>query len=312
MRPALFLALAIVLVLSCSSDENHEAAGGVDNSVAAGMELSDDVGILAERADALIRAKKDSLALEYLMKGLERVGEEPDLLERLNDLAMHLGHFDLALDTALRLEAASSRPSPWNQLKIAEALLRLGREEEALPYVECAVFTRGFKRFGVFDSPVYDPLRANDQFQRCVKATRDNIGIGNPLPDLTFLTLDGKELKLRSLAGKVVLVDFWATWCSPCVRELPNLKALYSEYSSRGLEVVGLSLDSSAEALATYVDEKSVKWPVSHLRDGWKSTVVTQYGVNALPSLWIYDRRGTLRYYNLRGDELRRAIESLI
>lgn len=314
MKLPLVLALALVPVLSCGSGENRaqDTGGGVDDSIAASMELSDDVAVLTERADALIREKKYGLALEYLKHGIERVGDQPDLLERLNDLAVHLGNFDLALDTALRLESAASRASPWNQLKIAEALLHLGRAEEALPYIECAVFTRGFKRFGVFDGAVYDPLRENDSFQRCVAGTRDNVGIGNPLPDLTFHTLGGKELELRSLTGKVVVVDFWATWCGPCARELPNLKALYSEYSSNGLEVVGLSLDSSAGVLAAYVADKSIPWPVSHLQDGWKSQAVAQYGVNALPSLWIYDRRGTLRYYNLRGDELRRAIDSLI
>lgn len=314
MKLAIVLALAMLSLPSCGSNENREegTAAGVADSVAARLEISDDVAVLAERADALIREKKYALALEYLKHGIERVGEEPELLERLNDLAAYLGHFHLALDTALRLENAATRVSPWNQLKIAEALLHLGRAEEALPYIECAVFKRNFKRYGVFDGAIYDPLRENARFQRCVKVTRDNVGIGSTLPDLTFFTLEGHELDLRSLAGKVVVIDFWATWCRPCVRELPSIKALYSEYSGRGLEVVGLSLDVTAEVLVAYVDEKSISWPVSHLQEGWKSQAVTRYGVNALPSLWIYDRTGTLRYYNLRGDELRRAIESLL
>lgn len=314
MRSHFLLALAIVPVLSCGSGGHRaeDARSGLTDSAAVSTELSDDVTILIERADALIRSKSYGAALEYLERGLERVGDQPDLLERLNDLAAYLGHYDLALDAALRLEAAASRVSPWNQLKIAEALLHLGRAEEALPYIQCAVFERGFKRFKVFDGAVYDPLRENDEFQRCVAATMENIGIGNSLPDLTFRTLEGKELKLRSLMGKVVVVDFWATWCRPCIMELPNLKALYSEYSSRGLEVVGLSLDNNAEVVASFVADKSVQWPVIHLRDGWKSQVVTQYDVNALPSTWIYDRHGTLRHYNLRGDELRQAIESLL
>lgn len=314
MRLQFLLALAIVPVLSCGS-EGHRAEdtrSGLTDSAAVSTELSDDVAVLIERADALIRSKSYDAALEYLERGLERVGDQPDLLERLNDLAAYLGQYDLALDAALRLEAAASRVSPWNQLKIAEALLHLGRVEEALPYIQCAVFERGFKRFKVFDGAVYDPLRENDEFQRCVAATHDNVGIGNSLPDLTFRTLQGEELKLRSLTGKVVVVDFWATWCKPCIKELPNLKASYSEYSSSGLEVVGLSLDSDAEVVASYVADKSVPWPVVHLREGWKSQVVTQYGVNALPSTWVYDRQGTLRHYNLRGDELRRAIESLL
>jgi len=298
--------LAVVLVSVSWS------CGGHKPGASTAIEVPADVDAVLEKADALWKSGDRARAFEYIGQAVDKIGEDPKLLERFNDLAFALRRHEAALDTALRLEKADPRKSPWNQLKIAEALLHLNRPDDALPYIECAVTERSFKRYAIFDLEIYDPLRKRERFQRCVELAKSNISIGSPLPDLTVQTLDGRGIPLRSLAGTVVLIDFWATWCRPCVKELPNLQALYSEHSREGFEIVGLSLDADRETVAKYVDEKAIAWPVCHLEGGWQSTVVGQYGVNALPELWLYDRSGVLRHYNLRGEELRRAVEELL
>ncbi|HZY86294.1 MAG TPA: TlpA disulfide reductase family protein, partial [Gemmataceae bacterium] len=79
--------------------------------------------------------------------------------------------------------------------------------------------------------------------------------------DIKYTSVDGRAVDLSKLRGKVVLVDFWATWCGPCVAELPNVRAVYDRYHAQGFEVVGISLDHSRDKLAEYVKEKQVPWP---------------------------------------------------
>lgn len=288
------------------------ACGGRVQAPAASLAVPEEADAVIQQLDVMCGNKQYEAALEYVERAVAKLGDEPGLLERYNDLAFALKKYDLALAVARRLDRADARLSPWNQLKAAEALLKLGRSEEAVECIEIAVYERSFKRYQVFDGSAYDPLRGDERFQRCVAAARGNIEIGAAMPDLTVTTLDGRAIPLRSLAGKVVLLDFWATWCAPCVRELPNMQALYEAHSREGLEIVGLSLDSAPETVSRYVGEKGIPWPVGHLAGGWKSAIVTHYGVNALPSLWLYDRTGTLRFYNVRGTALEDAVRELL
>jgi thiol-disulfide isomerase/thioredoxin len=296
---------AIFVTIAC-------ACRGRGHNAAATKEIPNDVDAILETTNDLWNRGNLVPAFEYISRAVTKVGDDPRLLECYNDLAVACKRHEVALDTALRLEQVDSRKSPWNQLKIAEALLHLDRPDEAIPYIERAVNERSFRRWSVFDSDIYDPLRKRERFQRCIEHAKSNIGIGSQMPDLTVRTLDGRTIPLRSLAGKVVLIDFWATWCQPCVKELPNLHALYSEHSGEAFEIVGLSLDAKLESASRYVKEKRIPWPICHLEQGWKDPVVTLYGVNALPDLWLYDRTGTLRHYNVRGEALRHALEALL
>lgn len=302
-RTVIFAVLVLGLQVACARKEPV---------VSVSVALSDDAEVVVDRAYKLAKAKNYGLALDYLDRAAADLGEDPGLLECMNDVAVWMQLHERALDSALRLEAASTRKSPWNLLKIAEALLKLERADEALVYIERSVNERAFKRFKVFELAVYDPLRENPRFQRCITDAQASIGIGQPIHDLAVKTLDGDTVELRALGGRVVLIDFWASWCAPCIRELPHLQEIYSAHAAEGFEIVGISLDSDAELAADYVAEKEISWPTAHAPDGWQGGIVTSYGVNALPSTWLYDRKGVLRYYNVHGDDLGRAVEELL
>ena len=112
--------------------------------------------------------------------------------------------------------------------------------------------------------------------------------------DFSLVSMDGEELSCDTLAGKVVVLDFWATWCGPCVKELPHLRELYAEYADDGLEIVGLSFDRSRNRLTKFLGANDVPWPQVFLTEAQQRQVGENTGVTSIPRLFVLDRDGKL------------------
>jgi thiol-disulfide isomerase/thioredoxin len=129
-------------------------------------------------------------------------------------------------------------------------------------------------------------------------------------------TVQGPPFDLRDLRGKVVLVDFWATWCGPCVAELPHLREVYDRYHARGFEVVGVSLDNSRDKLAEYVKEKQIPWPQVFFDEdgkrGWFNPLARRYGVESIPDMVLVDAEGRVVPGPVRGEALEPAVARLL
>jgi thiol-disulfide isomerase/thioredoxin len=143
-----------------------------------------------------------------------------------------------------------------------------------------------------------------------------NVEVGQALEIAGPLAGGGEFDLVKHFAGKVVLVDFWATWCGPCVAEMPNVLAVYEKYHDKGFEVVGVSLDNSADELAEFVEERKLPWPQIHFpgesEAGWKNPLVAQYAIRGIPCALLLDREGKVLAVGLRGAALEPAVANAL
>jgi thiol-disulfide isomerase/thioredoxin len=135
--------------------------------------------------------------------------------------------------------------------------------------------------------------------------------VGGTPPDFTQKAPDGSEISLSDLRGKVVLIDFWASWCGPCRRENPNVVRLYEKYRDKGFEIIGVSLDRSRDRWLQAIDQDGLDWlHVSDLKY-WQNEVAQLYNVSAIPKTFLLDAEGKIIGKNLRGQQLANKLSEI-
>jgi thiol-disulfide isomerase/thioredoxin len=139
------------------------------------------------------------------------------------------------------------------------------------------------------------------------------IGVGNPIPEVEGFDLDGKKVKMSSFKGKVVLFDFWATWCGPCVRMIPHERQLFEKLSKKGFVLLSVNVDEEKSTLTEFLVKEKMPW--SHWWDGRQGPISKMFRIQAFPTLYLIDAKGIVRkkWIGSPGEEtLDKAVEDLV
>lgn len=135
--------------------------------------------------------------------------------------------------------------------------------------------------------------------------------IGAAAPVFTQVNTAGKAVSLTSYKGKIVLIDFWASWCSPCRQEIPNLLSQYKMYKDKGFEILSVSLDSSRDKWLKAIQQEGMAWAQVSDLNGGNNSVARLYGVSGIPATFLVDRDGKLISTNLRGEDLNKKLAEI-
>lgn len=176
----------------------------------------------------------------------------------------------------------------------------------------------------LYEEPTIDLLQAaydnmnkavpSSKYTSAIKSQIDQVGpldIGGLAPDIALNSPDGKVVKLSSLRGKVVLIDFWASWCRPCRMENPNVKRVYDLYKDKGFEIYGVSLDKEKSRWVSAIEADGLSWlHVSDLK-GWQNAAAQRYMVNSIPFTVLLDKNGRIIAKGLRSQALEQKLAEI-
>jgi thiol-disulfide isomerase/thioredoxin len=260
--------------------------------VIASLLLSASIGCAAEKSDASAELK----ALVSKIQQKLRDGKDTEA-----DLAPELKEFDALLAKHKGEKTDEAAQVLFMKAMLYEQVLRDTAKGDAL----LAQLKRDYP-----DSEQVQALKQQEESEK----VRAGLVTGAKFPDFNVKDLDGKPLSVSNYKGKVVLLDFWATWCPPCRAELPNVIKTYDRYHKDGFEIIGISLDRDRdrEKLVSFLKDKKMTWPQFFDGKYWQNELAVKYGVQSIPTTYLLDGQGVIIGKDLRGEALEKAVAKAV
>lgn len=272
------------------------------------IEVTGDAG---QFGDAAVKGSKESEVLREITTAM--ASSQRGMMQLQQRFQASQGN----ADSARVIEATAMRMQKANEAAI-KRVVKQNSKTVASAFAASNLIDAD-QNFGFLDS-------VNKDYQKAIPASpyvkalntklnsQRSTAVGSLAPDIDLPQPDGKKLKLSSLRGKYVLLDFWASWCGPCRHENPNNVAMYAKLKNKGkgFEIFGVSLDQDGEKWKKAIEADKLTW--RHVSDlgGWNSSAAALYGVRSIPATFLLDPQGRIVARNLRGAELAAKVEELL
>jgi thiol-disulfide isomerase/thioredoxin len=288
------------------------------------------LALMDKAKDYYTRFPKDSHALEARKQELEMTGVSVTLGATNQQTRLDTAEKDLLADPALSeddrfsirqgdiqraAQAKESESDAASTAALEKGIRVLQKEFPKRPEVmqmllEMASESEGEKARALLQEITNSAVAGDEIKQSAAGELKKLDFVGKPI-DLRFTAVDGREVDVSKMKGKVVLIDFWATWCGPCVGEIPHVKETYDKNHSKGFEIVGVSLDQEKGSLTEFVSSHGMAWPQYFDGQGWDNKFAGQFGITSIPAMWLIDKKGNLRDLRARSD-LSGKVEKLL
>ncbi len=249
------------------------------------------------------RPKSKEEAIEIYTKYLAELDEKAAAFLKANpedahrwDLMLHMIKID-----KMREFVGGEASAPEKIAKDIESIIAAKDASEEtkgfasyIQVMEAGEDEEKFQKLAEAHIKAFPNFEGNAQIEGKIKAGEMSKTLKEKPLELSFTSTDGKEVDMAKLRGKVVLIDFWATWCGPCVKEIPNVVATYNKLHDQGFEIVGISFDQDKDKLAAMTKDKKMPWPQYFDGKGWENKFGQLYGIHSIPAMWLIDKKGML------------------
>jgi len=319
--PAVVLYAVLVLVSgSCANDASDAKEQQAASKTPPSGEETASAQAWSQLQTELMEIQKSATTQEQMMAAIDQTvakltafaaahpgsDEAVDAKFQLALVFSSVGNFERAiplLDEFIRTGDETDERVGYAHFYLAESYKNLDRYDEAQNQYKIFVDKHSHlnPRFVATATAALSDLPAMKQ-----------LGVGNEPFPFSVKDINGKTLSLADYKGKVVLLDFWATWCMPCKVEMPNVIRVHKRFNKQGFEIIGISLDNDRVALDKFIETNGMTWRQIFDGKGWQNGVAEKYRIRAIPATYLIDKQGKIRYRSLRGAELEKAVEKLL